>query len=187
MPVQKCLETYWMHHVHWIFFRILFLLFFHLNCIHFWLQNEIHWLPSKTECVYFKREGVISILSCKPLKLVNKFTYPGSYILSIEDDVDIRQSNARTDINKLLIIWKSDLSDKTKRNYFPSSGSVNTSALMHYINANKTHRRKGRKGTQECYMQFWTNPGSCTPQNSSCTATYHPSQKPSNGWLLIWV
>ena len=29
-------------------------------------------------------------------------------------------------------------------------------------------------------MQFWPNPGSNTPQNSSCTATNLPSQKLSN-------
>ena len=32
---------------------------------------------------------------------------------------------------------------------------------------------------QECYDLYWTNPEGNTPQNSSCTATYHPSQKPS--------
>ena len=31
--------------------------------------------------------------------------------------------------------------------------------------------------TQECYKQYWTNPGGNTPQSSSYTATYHPSQK----------
>ena len=33
--------------------------------------------------------------------------------------------------------------------------------------------------TQECYMLFWTNPGSTTFQNSCCTATQLPSNKPS--------
>ena len=33
--------------------------------------------------------------------------------------------------------------------------------------------------TQECYNLYWTSPGWNTPQNSSCTATYHPSRKPS--------
>ena len=28
--------------------------------------------------------------------------------------------------------------------------------------------------TQECCKQYWTSPGGSTPQNSSCTATYHP-------------
>ena len=31
--------------------------------------------------------------------------------------------------------------------------------------------------TQQCWEQYWTSPGSSTPQSSSCTATYNPSQK----------
>ena len=31
--------------------------------------------------------------------------------------------------------------------------------------------------TQECCKQYWTSPGESTPQSSSYTATYHPSQK----------
>ena len=31
--------------------------------------------------------------------------------------------------------------------------------------------------TQKCCEQYWTSPGSSTPQNSSCTATHHPSRK----------
>ena len=39
---------------------------------------------------------------------------------------------------------------------------------------------KSKKGaTQECYVLFWTNPGSNTLQNDSCTATCLPSYKPS--------
>ena len=34
--------------------------------------------------------------------------------------------------------------------------------------------------TQECCAQYQTSPGGSTPQNSSCTATYHPSRKLSN-------
>ena len=31
--------------------------------------------------------------------------------------------------------------------------------------------------TQECCQQYWTSPGDNIPQNSRCTATYHPSRK----------
>ena len=31
--------------------------------------------------------------------------------------------------------------------------------------------------TQDSYEQYWTNPGGSTQQSSSCTTTYHPSQK----------
>ena len=30
---------------------------------------------------------------------------------------------------------------------------------------------------QACYVLFWTGPGSNIPQDSSCMATYFPSQK----------
>ena len=33
-------------------------------------------------------------------------------------------------------------------------------------------------------MLFWTNPGSSTQQNSSCTATYLPSHEPSKKDIL---
>ena len=33
--------------------------------------------------------------------------------------------------------------------------------------------------TQECYELYWTSPGGNTSKNNSCTATYHPSRKPS--------
>ena len=40
--------------------------------------------------------------------------------------------------------------------------------------------RKSLMGiTQRCYMLFWTNHGSSTPQNNSCKATYLSSHKPS--------
>ena len=50
---------------------------------------------------------------------------------------------------------------------------------MHHLNI--TYGEKARwETTQECYMLFWTNPGSNTPQNSSCTVTHLPSHKPLN-------
>ena len=43
--------------------------------------------------------------------------------------------------------------------------------------------RKRLMGTiQGCCMLFWTNPGSSTSQNSSCTAPYLPSQTIQERW-----
>ena len=86
----------------------------------------------------FKREGATSTLSGWPLKFVDKFTYLGSNISSTEMDVDIRLAKAWTTIDWLLIIWKSYLSDKIKRDFF--SGCFNTTVWMHHMDANKTHR-----------------------------------------------
>ena len=38
-------------------------------------------------------------------------------------------------------------------------------------------RKRFTATTQECCEQYWTSPGGSTPQNSRCTATYHPSRK----------
>ena len=56
-----------------------------------------------------------------PLKLVDKFTYLGSSVLSTEKDIDTRLTKAWTAINRLSIIWKSDLTDKMKRSLFQAA------------------------------------------------------------------
>ena len=52
------------------------------------------------------------------LKLVDKFTYLGNGVSSTEKDIDTRLTKAWTDIDKLSIIWKSDLTDKMKLSFF---------------------------------------------------------------------
>ena len=56
------------------------------------------------------------------LLLVNKFTYLGSSVLSTEKDIDTRLMKAWTAIDRLLIIWKLDLTDKMKRSFFQAVG-----------------------------------------------------------------
>ena len=74
---------------------------------------------NKTEYMHFKREGTITTLSGEPLKLaVDKFTYFGSSVSSTENDVNICIAKVWTTIDRLSIIQKSDLSDKTKRDFF---------------------------------------------------------------------
>ena len=55
------------------------------------------------------------------LKLVDKFTYLGSSVSSTEKDIDTRLTKAWTAIDRLLIIWKSDLIDKMKRSFFQAA------------------------------------------------------------------
>ncbi len=52
------------------------------------------------------------------LKLVDKFTYHGSSVSSTEKDIDTRLTKAWTAIDRLSIIWKSNLTDKMKRSFF---------------------------------------------------------------------
>ena len=63
----------------------------------------------------------ISTLDGTPLKLVDKFTYLGSRVASTEKDIDTRLTTASTAINRLSIIWKSDLTDKMKRIFFQAA------------------------------------------------------------------
>ena len=56
-----------------------------------------------------------------PLKVVDKFTYLGSSVESTEKDIDTRLMKAWTAINRLSIIWKSDLTDKMKRSFFQAA------------------------------------------------------------------
>ena len=66
----------------------------------------------------YNQTGDISTLDGTPLKLVDKFTYLGSSVASTEKDIDTRLTKAWTAINRLSIIWKSDLTDKMKRSFF---------------------------------------------------------------------
>ena len=63
----------------------------------------------------------ISTLDGTSLKLVDKFTYLGSSISSTEKDIDTRLTRAWTAIDRLSIIWKSNLTDKMKRSFFQAA------------------------------------------------------------------
>ena len=75
----------------------------------------------KTEYMCYNQTGDISTLDGTPLKLVDKFTYLGSSVASTEKDIDTRLTKAWTAINRLSIIWKSDLTDKMKRSFFQTA------------------------------------------------------------------
>ena len=72
----------------------------------------------KTEYMCYNQTGDISTLDGTRLKLVDKFTYLGSSVSSTERDIDTRLTKAWTDIDRLSIKWKSDLTDKMKRSFF---------------------------------------------------------------------
>ena len=59
---------------------------------------------------------------------MDKFTYLGSSVASTKKDIDTRLTKAWKAINRLSIIWKSDLTDKIKRSFF--QGAV-TSILLY--------------------------------------------------------
>ena len=75
----------------------------------------------KTEYMGFNQIGHISTLDGSSLKLVDKFTYLGNSVSSTEKDIDTQLTKAWTAIEKLSIIWKSDLTDKMKRSFFQAA------------------------------------------------------------------
>ena len=73
----------------------------------------VKWL----QVLYFYQRGDISTLKGGPLKLVDKFIYLGSSVLSTEKDINTRLAMAWTAICSLSVIWKSELTDKIKRSF----------------------------------------------------------------------
>ena len=63
----------------------------------------------------------ISTLKSGSLKLVDKFTYPGSSVSSTENNIYTRLAKAWSAIDRLSDVWKSDLTDKIKRNFFQAT------------------------------------------------------------------
>ena len=81
----------------------------------------LHVNAHKTEYMCYNQTGDISTLDGTSLKLVNKFTYLGSGVSSTERDIETRVTKAWTAIDRLSIIWKSDLSDRMKRSFFQAA------------------------------------------------------------------
>ena len=58
--------------------------------------------------------------------------YLESNVSSIEKDINLRLAKTRTAINRLSIIWKSDLSNEIKHNFFQAA----VVSILHHIDAN---------------------------------------------------
>ena len=78
-------------------------------------------MRTKLNYMCFNQTGDISTQDGTSLKQVDKFTYLGSSVSSTEKDIGTRLTKAWTAIDKLSIIWKSDLTDKMKRGFFQAS------------------------------------------------------------------
>ena len=69
----------------------------------------------------FNQRGDISTLNGSSLKQVDKFTYLGSSVSSTETNINMQLAKAWTAINRLLVIWKSDLTVKMKCSFFQAA------------------------------------------------------------------
>ena len=81
----------------------------------------LHVNAHKTEYMCFNQTSDISTLDRTSLKLVDKFTYLGNSVSSTEKYIDTRLTKVWTAIDKLSIIWKSDLTDKMKCSFFQAA------------------------------------------------------------------
>ena len=77
-----------------------------------------HINTNKTEYMCFNQRGDISTLKGGPLKLEDNFTNLGSSISSNENDINTQLAKAWTVIDRLMVIWKSDPTDKIKWSFF---------------------------------------------------------------------
>ena len=80
-----------------------------------------YYAADKTKYMYFNQIGDISTLNGGPLKLVDKFIYLGSSVSSSENDINTQLAKAWTAIDRLSVIWKSNLSDEIKRHFFQAA------------------------------------------------------------------
>ena len=81
----------------------------------------LHVYAHKTEYMCYNQTGDTSTQDRTSLKLVDKFTYLGSSVSSTEKDIDTRLTKEWAAIDRLSIIWKSDLTDKMKRSFFQAA------------------------------------------------------------------
>ena len=82
------------------------------------ISVSLHVNLDKTDYICFNESGDISTLNCSSLKLVNKFTYLESSASSTETDINSWLAKAWTAFERLLIIWKLDLTVKIKSRFF---------------------------------------------------------------------
>ena len=102
-------------------------------------------MQKKTEYMCFNQTGDISTLDGTSLKLVDKSTYLGSSVSSTEKDIDTRLTKAWTAIDKLSIIWKSNVTDKMKRSFFQAAVVL----ILLYGCTTKTAREEARRQLQK--------------------------------------
>ena len=83
-----------------------------------WAAAGVYQYTQEGIYVCFNQTGDIFTLNSSSLKLVNKFIYRGSSVSSTETDIDTRLAKAWTAIDRLLVIWKSDLTNEMKHSFW---------------------------------------------------------------------
>ena len=91
------------------------------------------------------------------LKLVVKFTYLRSSVSSNENDINAQLAKVWTAFDLLLVIWKSDPTDKIKRIFFQAA--VVLILLYEWTTRSLTKRMEEKLdgNSQECCKLYWTS------------------------------
>ena len=71
--------------------------------------------------MWFNQRSNIFTVRGDPLKLVDKFTYLRSNVSSTENDINMWLAKTWTAIDRLWVIWKSDLTNKIKHSFFQAA------------------------------------------------------------------
>ena len=125
---------------------------------------------NKTEYMCYNQTGDISTLDGTPLKPVDKFTYLGSSVASTEKDIDTRLTKAWTAINRLSIIWKSDLSKKMKRSFFQAA----VASILLYGCTTLTNKTAGEEARRQLHKNAASNLEQVLVATSHKTPTVRP-------------
>ena len=110
----------------------------------------LHVNAHKTEYMGYNQTGDITTQDGTSLKLVDKSTYIGSSVSSIEKDIDTRLTKAWTVIDGLSIIWKSDLADKMKSSFFQAA----VVSILLYGCTTWTLTKRGEKKLDDYYTRI---------------------------------
>ena len=125
----------------------------------------------------FNQRGNIYTLNGSSLKLDDKFTYQGNNASSTEKDINTRLAKAWTAIERLLVIRKSDLTEKIKRSFFQAP----VLSILLYGSTTWTLTKGMETKIDGNYSRklhtVLNNPEDNTTQNNTCTDTCHPSRK----------
>ena len=81
----------------------------------------LHVNAGKMEYMCFNQRDNISTLNACSLKLVDKFTYLGSSFSSTETDINMQLAKSWTAVDRLSVIWKSELTNKMKCRFFQAA------------------------------------------------------------------
>ena len=141
------------------------------------LRFGLHVNAQKTEYMHYNQTGDISTLDGTSLKLEDKFTYRGSSVSSTEKDIKTRLTKVWTAIDRLSIIWRSDLTDKMKRSFFQAAA---VSILLYGCTTWTLTKRLEKKldGNYTRMLRAILNKSwRQHPQNTIYTATCLPSRK----------